>query len=170
MKKNGSCAPRSIHHGTVTTSSCAVASATRPEPGGRANRSRRRASRPVLRRRWALSAYACCGNPCRRRTGSPACDEEALDQLAMIDVAQRAGFTLREVRLLLDGLHADVPPADEWRELARENLGEIEQLLVRTEAMRTLLQTSLECDCLTLKDIDDFRHANAEWAREQLSP
>jgi MerR family redox-sensitive transcriptional activator SoxR len=94
-------------------------------------------------------------------------DQDALDRLAMIDVAQRAGFTLREVRLLLDGLEADAPPTQEWRDLAQHKLAEIEQLLVRTEAMRALLHTWLECECLTLEDIDAFRRANTEWAHAQ---
>ena len=102
-----------------------------------------------------------------RASGRRRYDQDALDRLAMIDVAQRAGFTLREARILLDGLDADTPPTDEWRQLAQRKLTEIEQLLARTEAMRTLLHTWLDCDCLTLKDIDAFRQANAEWARAQ---
>lgn len=102
-----------------------------------------------------------------RSSGRRRYDQDALDRLAMIDVAQRAGFTLREVRALLDGLEADTPPTDEWRELAQRKLTEIEALLARTEAMRTLLITWLECDCLTLKDIDAFRQANADWAHAQ---
>lgn len=94
-------------------------------------------------------------------------DQDALDRLAMIAVAQRAGFTLREAKMLLDGLQADTAPTEEWRELAARKLTEIEQLLARTEAMRALLRTWLECDCLTLEDIDAFRRANAEWARDQ---
>lgn len=102
-----------------------------------------------------------------RASGRRRYDQEALDRLAMIDIAQRAGFTLREVGLLLDGLDAETPPTDEWRELAQRKLTEIEQLLARTQAMRTLLHTWLECDCLTLEDIDAFRRATTEWAHDQ---
>lgn len=99
-----------------------------------------------------------------RVSGRRRYDQDALDRLAMIDVAQRAGFTLREARILLDGLQADTPPTNEWRELAQHKLSEIEELLARTAAMRALLHTWLECDCLSLKDIDAFRQANADWA------
>lgn len=102
-----------------------------------------------------------------RTSGRRRYDQDALDRLAMIDVAQRAGFTLREAKILLDGLDADEPPTDEWRELARHKLDEIDQLLRRTRAMRNLLHTWLTCDCLTLDDIDAFRRANADWARAQ---
>jgi len=102
-----------------------------------------------------------------RSSGRRRYDQDALDRLAIIDVAQRAGFSLREAKLLLDGLQADTPPTDEWRQLAAHKLEEVEQLLARTEAMRALLQTWLHCDCLTLDDIDAFRQANADWAHAQ---
>ena len=95
----------------------------------------------------------------RRRYG-----EDTLDRLAMIDVAQRAGFTLREAKLLLDGLEAETPATDEWRELAQRKLDELESLAARTKAMRNLLQTASTCECLQLDDIEAFRQANAEWA------
>jgi MerR family redox-sensitive transcriptional activator SoxR len=99
-----------------------------------------------------------------RTSGRRRYDQHALDRLAMIDVAQRAGFSLREVKLLLDGLQADTPPTAEWRELAQHKLADLEQLLARTQAMRRLLHTWLRCDCLTLEDIEAFRRTNAEWA------
>ncbi len=101
----------------------------------------------------------------RRRYG-----QDTLDRLAMIDVAQRAGFTLREAKLLLDGLQADTPPTDEWRHLARGKLSEIDELLTRTQAMRALLRTGLDCACLSLGDIDAFRQANVEWVQAQQEP
>lgn len=102
-----------------------------------------------------------------REGGRRRYDQDALDRLAMIDVAQRAGFTLREVKLLLDGLRADTPPSDDWRQLAQGKLAELDELLTRTRAMRKLLRTALQCDCLTLEDIDTFRRVNAEWAHSQ---
>ena len=102
-----------------------------------------------------------------RSSGRRRYDQAALDRLAIIDVAQRAGFSLREAKLLLDGFQADTPPTDEWRQLAAQKLEEVEQVLARTEAMRALLHTWLHCDCLTLDDIDAFRQANADWARAQ---
>lgn len=94
-------------------------------------------------------------------------DQDALDRLAMIDVAQRAGFTLREVRILLDGLQANTAPTQEWRDLAQHKLAEVDQLVARAQAMGTLLHTALQCECLLLEDIDAFRKVNAAWAHAQ---
>ena len=102
-----------------------------------------------------------------RESGRRRYDQDVFDRLAMIDVAQRAGFTLTEVRVLLDGLKADVPPAAEWRALAERKLAEIDALLARTTEMRSLIEKCLTCDCLTLDDIDAFRRANVAWARAQ---
>jgi MerR family transcriptional regulator, redox-sensitive transcriptional activator SoxR len=117
----------------------------------------------------ALRYYETLGlmPPPERASGRRRYDQGALDRLAMIDVAQRAGFTLREVGVLLAGLQADTPPTQEWRDLATNKLAEVEALVTRAEAMRALLQTWLECDCLTLEDIDAFRQANTEWAHAQ---
>ena len=103
-----------------------------------------------------------------RSSGQRRYDRDALDRLAMIAVAQRAGFTLQEVRLLFDCLEADTAPTQEWRDLAQQKLIEIEQLIARAESMRTLLHNWLRCDCLTLEDIDAFRRANTDWAVREL--
>lgn len=103
-----------------------------------------------------------------RSSGRRRYDQDTLDRLAMIAVAQRAGFTLHEVAVLLEGLQADSPPTREWRELARHKLAEVEQLIARAESMRALLENWLRCDCLTLEDIDAFRRANTDWAAREL--
>lgn len=81
-------------------------------------------------------------------------DATVLERLAMIGLAQRAGFTLREVRILLVGFSADTPPSERWRTLARRKLPEIEALIERAEEMRRLLREGLECRCLRLEDCE----------------
>ena len=92
-------------------------------------------------------------------------DQNALDRLAMIDVAQRAGLTLRETAALLDGLEADAVPSAEWRELAQAKLAEVDALIARAHGMRTLLRSGLACDCLALDDIEEFRRACVDWVQ-----
>lgn len=101
----------------------------------------------------------------QRASGRRRYDQDALDRLAMVDVAQRAGLTLRETTTLLDGLGADAVPSTEWRELALAKLAEIDALIARARGMRKLLRNGLDCDCLALDDIDEFRTACAAWAR-----
>lgn len=79
---------------------------------------------------------------------------EVLDRLAVVGVAQQAGFTIAEIRTLLDGFSEDIPPSERWRVLAREKLPEVEALIERARGMKRLLERSLECECLRIEDCD----------------
>ncbi len=105
-----------------------------------------------------------------RSSGRRRYDQAAIDLLSMLRVAQQSGFTLREAGMLLGGLDAQQPPSGEWRELSRTKLAEVEAVIARAEAMRALLTSALDCECLTLEDIDEFRAACVTWAGEHASP
>jgi len=66
--------------------------------------------------------------------------EEALRRLQVIDIAKRAGFSLDEVRSLLD-------EPDRARELAAHKLADVEALIARAEAMRAWLLRAQTCEC-----------------------
>ena len=77
---------------------------------------------------------------------------EVLDRLAVVGVAQQAGFTISEIMTLLDGFSEDIPPSERWRLLAREKLPEVEALVERALGMKDLLERGLRCECLSLED------------------
>jgi MerR family transcriptional regulator, redox-sensitive transcriptional activator SoxR len=79
---------------------------------------------------------------------------EVLDRLAVVRVAQQAGFTITEIGVLLDGFAEDTPPSERWQILAREKLPEIEELVERALDMKRLLERGLRCECLRLEDCD----------------
>ncbi len=74
-------------------------------------------------------------------------DAAVLDRLAVIRLAQEAGFTIAEVRELLTG-EDDPPPR--WRALAERKLVEVDAVIARAQATRRLLEESLRCNCVTL--------------------
>lgn len=76
-----------------------------------------------------------------RRRYSPS----VLRQLAMIDAAQRVGFTLEEIRDLLGS--GDRPAHERLRRLAQRKLPEVDGLIQRATAVRRLLEVCSECDC-----------------------
>jgi MerR family redox-sensitive transcriptional activator SoxR len=76
-----------------------------------------------------------------RVSGQRRYDEEVLHRLAIVDVAQRAGFTLDEVRDLT---------TPRVRELAARKLPEVETLIKRAQAVREWLQVAQTCDCETV--------------------
>ena len=79
---------------------------------------------------------------------------EVLERLAVVRVAQQAGFTITEIGVLLDGFSEDTPPSERWRVLASEKLPEVEALVDRALGMKRLLERGLRCECLRLEDCD----------------
>jgi MerR family redox-sensitive transcriptional activator SoxR len=77
-------------------------------------------------------------------------DPEVLPRLTLIAMAQRMGFTLADIRTLLDGFAADTPASARWQVLATEKLPEVEALIARAQGMKRLLEEALQCGCLTL--------------------
>jgi MerR family redox-sensitive transcriptional activator SoxR len=76
---------------------------------------------------------------------------EVLERLAVVRVAQQAGFTISEIRTLLDGFSEDTPPSERWRVLAQDKLPEIEALVERSLGMKDILERGLRCECLSLE-------------------
>ena len=79
---------------------------------------------------------------------------EVLDRMAVVRVAQQAGFTISEIGTLLDGFSEDTPPSERWRVLAQAKLPEVEGLVKRALGMKVLLEKGLRCECLRLDDCD----------------
>jgi MerR family redox-sensitive transcriptional activator SoxR len=91
---------------------------------------------------------------------------DAIKRLEVLDVAKRAGFSLDEARVLLQGAEAGDPAFETVRELAARKLPEVEALITRAQAMRQWLLTATDCSCTTLDvcalfavDGDPTRHA-----------
>jgi DNA-binding transcriptional MerR regulator len=69
-------------------------------------------------------------------------------RLGMIDVAQRAGFSLDEIRQLLGP--GDGPAHERLQRLARRKLPEIDTLIRQATAVRRWLEMTTACDCHSL--------------------
>jgi MerR family redox-sensitive transcriptional activator SoxR len=80
-----------------------------------------------------------------REYGQRRYNEETVDRLRFISVAQQAGFSLPEIRSLLEG-SANGNAAEQLRALAEEKLPEVEALIARATAMRNWLEMARGCD------------------------
>jgi MerR family transcriptional regulator, redox-sensitive transcriptional activator SoxR len=85
-----------------------------------------------------------------RISGQRRYDEAILDRLAIIDVAQRAGLTLDEIRYLTGPDNQGPRAGDRIRELAERKLPDVEMLISRAEAVKTWLEVARTCDCRTV--------------------
>ncbi len=80
-----------------------------------------------------------------RVSGQRRYDVTVLRRLAVIDVAQRAGLTLEEIRELLE--HGSDPMSERLREVAQRRLPEIDALIERARRVRKWLEKATECGC-----------------------
>jgi MerR family redox-sensitive transcriptional activator SoxR len=78
--------------------------------------------------------------------------EDTVQRLGTIDVAKQAGFSLDEVRVLLDSIDQGAPAHEQLQALAARKLPEVEALIERAEAMRDWLTTASGCACDSLGD------------------
>ena len=76
-------------------------------------------------------------------------DADVLGKLGFIGVAQSAGFKLREIRELIEGVDGANGLGEQMRSLSSQKLGEVEALLERTKAMKGWLEVAKECGCAT---------------------
>jgi DNA-binding transcriptional MerR regulator len=76
-------------------------------------------------------------------------DAEVLGKLGFIGVAQGAGFKLREIKELMEGVEGANGLGDQIRPLSSQKLDEVEALLERTKAMKGWLEVAKECGCAT---------------------
>jgi MerR family transcriptional regulator, redox-sensitive transcriptional activator SoxR len=92
-----------------------------------------------------------------RVSGQRRYDHSVLRRLAVIDVAQRAGMSLDEIRLLVQ--HGNEPMSGQLRELAAVKLPEIDALIERATRVRAWLETATGCDCEGIDDCALFDEA-----------
>jgi DNA-binding transcriptional MerR regulator len=91
-------------------------------------------------------------DPPERSSGKRKYPPGVLRRLAIIDAAQRVGFSLEEIHDLLGSRNG--PAHERLRRLALRKLPEIDQLIVRATAVQQLLQFCGDCRC---KSIDECR-------------
>jgi MerR family redox-sensitive transcriptional activator SoxR len=92
--------------------------------------------------------------PAPRVSGQRRYDASVLRRLAVIDVAQRAGLSLAEIRELLE-IGSD-PFSPRLRALAERRLPEIERLMARAGQMRAWLESATRCECVTVDECPLF--------------
>ena len=79
-------------------------------------------------------------------------DSSTVQRLALVQLAQRAGFTIAEIQTLFHGFAPGTSPAARWRTLACRKVTELDALIERAQQMKHVLETGLQCGCLRLED------------------
>ena len=84
-----------------------------------------------------------------REAGQRRYTTDVLKRLAIIDIAQRAGFSLQEIKQLLSATESRTAHAS-MRTLADRKLPAIGALIDRAEAVKRWLEIASACECDTL--------------------
>jgi MerR family transcriptional regulator, redox-sensitive transcriptional activator SoxR len=82
-----------------------------------------------------------------RRSGWRRYDPTILDRLQVIQAAREVGFSIEEIRTLLDGFPKGAAPSKRWQQLAKRKLPDLEATIQRTLALKYLIEAGIECDC-----------------------
>ena len=89
----------------------------------------------------------------QRVNGRRRYDSRVFDRLAIIQMAQEAGFTVAEIRTLFNGFTMETTASARWETLARQKLVEVDALMIRAQTMKRILEEQLlRCRCLTLDE------------------
>lgn len=90
--------------------------------------------------------------PPARVSGQRCYDENIFRQLALIRLAQRAGFSIAQIHRLLHDFPETTPASQRWQELSAPKLTEVKALMERLTEMQAVLEQTLGCQCDTLDD------------------
>ena len=107
-------------------------------------------ARRVGTRPSALRYYESIGllPPARRLKGRRVYPAATVRRIALIKMAQRAGFTLAEIRQLLD-TDTGRGATRQWRTLAERKIPELDRFIRRTQALRDAVADCLACGCMS---------------------
>ena len=97
--------------------------------------------------------------PARRVSGRRVYDEGVFSSIALVQLAQAAGFTLREARVLVSGFDRGTPASARWQTMARQKLADVQRRIEQAERMKQLLERLLQCRCETLEECVRARSA-----------
>ncbi|MER8182750.1 MerR family transcriptional regulator [Kitasatospora sp. NPDC094015] len=112
-------------------------------------------ARRVGLRPSALRYYESLGllPQARREGGRRVWPTSVLRRVALIRMAQRAGFTLAEIRGLLAGDPGGAATR-QWRELAGRKLPELDLFIRQTQQLRDAVASCLACGCMNFEDCE----------------
>jgi MerR family redox-sensitive transcriptional activator SoxR len=104
-------------------------------------------ARRVGLRPSAIRYYERVGllRPAPRASGQRRYDPSALHRLTAIRLAQRAGFSLDEIKRLFESER--LPGGAGWRALVESKLSEVRGRIDEARVMERMLLESLECGC-----------------------
>ena len=98
----------------------------------------------------------------RRVSGQRRYDPGGLKRLGLIQLLRDAGFGIKELQLLFNGLATQAPAKQPWQTLAVEKIAELDALIKRTQATRAWLAEALQQECACVEDCVSLRFEDTD--------
>ena len=83
-----------------------------------------------------------------RVSGQRRYQRESVHLVAVLVLAKACGFSLDEMRRLMNGFRPDTPARDRWKTAVREHQKILEVQIAQLNAMRKLLLNVQRCQCV----------------------
>ncbi|MCY9657171.1 MerR family transcriptional regulator [Paenibacillus chondroitinus] len=95
-----------------------------------------------------------------RQNGQRRYDEQLLDRINFIKIAQQTGFSIQEIGVLLEGFEPGDSLSERWEQMARQKRIELEERKRQLNSMIQILDSSLSCKCLTWSECKEKIETN----------
>ena len=93
--------------------------------------------------------------PLVRNNGYKDYPEQTLQQLQLIQIAKNLGFTLAEIRQIIDLVNESEIPAEQFQEILQDKLGKIQEKVEQLQQMQAMLENLIKGElCPLRKDCD----------------
>lgn len=79
-------------------------------------------------------------------------DDKTIRMIEVFGFAQRAGFSLAEIKALFNDAEPGRRLGERWRRLGQAKLGELDRLMAHVSQMREAIELGLACGCDRLED------------------
>ncbi|MEL6124609.1 MAG: MerR family transcriptional regulator [Chloroflexota bacterium] len=89
---------------------------------------------------------------CERVSGKRVYDESILEKLKLIHMAKSAGLSIEEIQTLVNDFPDNMSPSTRWKTLATRKVIEMEQRIAAIQAMKAVLEKTLDCACSSLDE------------------
>ena len=90
--------------------------------------------------------------PARRVNGRRRYGSKAVGRLALIKVAKEIGFSLAEIRVLVEGIAKGDRSPRRLQALAKTKIPEVEAVIRRAQLVKRVLKAAERCECPSLDD------------------
>jgi MerR family redox-sensitive transcriptional activator SoxR len=88
----------------------------------------------------------------KRVSGRRSYNNDVLQALRLIQMAQSMGFTIAEIRALLTSFPPETPPAERWQTFSQRKLAQIDAFIQQAVEQKSRLEQTLACRCASLEE------------------